>query len=190
MNMSENQPKKDDVILGGQNDLSQAPLDGVVLGAFSKNTIYLQELLQQQRWQEADLETSGILLDICRRTKEGFLRAEDLEKIDCFHWRTIDRLWKTYSNNHFGLSIQAEIWLSVNGGSEADWDAWCRFGTMTGWFVEDAWLHWNDVKFDLNAPRGHLPRNGAWMGWGLGDFWVGCGMLSAVVQKLESCQII
>jgi hypothetical protein len=48
MNMSENQPKKDDVILEGQNDRSQAPLDGVVLETLSRGTIDLQPLLQQQ----------------------------------------------------------------------------------------------------------------------------------------------
>jgi hypothetical protein len=53
MNMSENHPKKDDVILGGQNDRSQAPLDGVVLGTLSRGTIDLQPLLQQQKWQAA-----------------------------------------------------------------------------------------------------------------------------------------
>lgn len=189
--MSEqNRPGKYDVVLGGQNFQVQPPLDGVVLGNFSKGTVNLQALLQQQRWEEADSETQAIMLEMCQRKKEGFLRGEDLDKIDCSHWWIINNLWRTYSKDRFGLSIQAEIWRSVGGTSKPDWDAWCRFGKMTGWCVEDDWLYWNEVQFDLDVPRGHLPRNGAWMGWGLGDFWIGCRMLSAIVQKLESCQII
>jgi hypothetical protein len=191
MSTSENQPKKDDAVLGGQNDRSQAPLDGVVLGSLSRCTIDLQPLLQQQKWQAADLETQRIMLEICQRQKAGFLRVEDLAKISCLHWRSIDNLWRLYSKDRFGLSVQAEIWRSVGGTSEPDWNAWCRFGTMTGWCVNDNWLYWNEVKFDLNnTPKGHLPRSGVCMGWGLGDFWVGCKMLDAIVQKLESCQII
>jgi GUN4-like len=189
--MSEqNRPGKYDVILGSQNPQTQAPLDGVILGTFSKSTVNLQALLQQQRWEAADLETQTIMLEICQRQADGFLRVEDLDKINCFHWRTINNLWRTYSNDRFGLSVQAEIWRSVGGTSEPDWDAWCRFGKLAGWYINDDWLYWNDVRFDLNAPRGHLPRNGAWMGWGLGDFWIGCTMLDAIVKKLESCQII
>jgi hypothetical protein len=189
--MSErDRPGKYDAVLGGHNPPVQPPSDGVVLGDFSRYTIGLKQLLQQQKWQAADLATQSILLEICQRQKPGFLRLEDLANIECSYWRTIDRLWSTYSHDRFGLSVQAEIWQSVGGSSAPDWDAWCRFGQMTGWCVDDTWLHWNDVRFAIDTPRGHLPRNGAWMGWGLGDFWVGCKMLTAVVDRLEGCQII
>jgi GUN4-like len=190
MSMSDDRPKKYDVVLGGQNDRSQAPLDGVVLGTLSRCTIDLQPLLQQQKWQAADLETQRIMLELCQRETAGFVRVEDLDKISCLHWQAIDNLWRTYSSDRFGLSVQAEIWRSVGGTSEPDWNAWCRFGTMTGWYVNDRWLYWNEVYFGLNTPKGHLPRTSAYIGWGLGDFWTGCRMLDAIVQKLESCQII
>jgi hypothetical protein len=188
--MSElDRPGKYDAVLGGGNPRSQPPVDGVVLGSF-RNSGNLQKLLQQQQWQAADVETQTIMLDICQRQSNGFLRIEDLEKIDCSYWYMINNLWRTYSNDRFGLSVQAEIWRSVGGTSAPDWNAWCRFGSQTGWCVDDRWLYWNDLQFTLDAPRGHLPRSGAWMGWGLGDFWVGCGMLSAIVKKLEKCGII
>lgn len=50
--MSELQPDKTDAILGGQ---TPPPVNGVVLGNLSKFTIDLQSLLQQQKWQAADL---------------------------------------------------------------------------------------------------------------------------------------
>jgi hypothetical protein len=189
--MSEqDRPGQYDAVLGGGNPPLQTPFDGAVLGDFSRNSFNLEALLQQQRWQAADLETQKIMLEICQRKQQGFVRIEDLERIDCAYWQSIDRLWRKYSNHRFGTSIQAEIWRSVGGTSEPDWNAWCRFGKEIGWYVNDRWLYWNDLQFNLYAPRGHLPRNGAWMGWGLGDFWVGCKMLTVVVQKLENCQII
>jgi hypothetical protein len=188
--MSERElPGKYDAVLGGENPRSQPPVDGVVLGSF-RNSGNLQALLQQQQWQAADVETQIIMLDICQRQSDGFLRIEDLENIDCYYWRTIDNLWRTYSHDRFGLSVQAEIWRSVGGTSAPDWNAWCRFGRRIGWCVGDRWLYWNDLRFKLNAPSGHLPRSGVWMGWGLGDFWVGCRMLSAISNKLERCGII
>jgi GUN4-like len=193
--MSEqNRPEKYDAVLGGQKiqaqNTTQPPADGVVLGSLGSKIFKLETLLQQQQWQAADVKTTAIILEICQQQAQGFVSSEDLARIDCSQWRTIDHLWKKYSNNHFGWSIQAEIWRSIAVTTDPDWEAWCRFGNITGWYVNDAWLHWGDVRFNLQSPRGHLPRNGAWMGWGLGDFWTGCGMLSAIVQKLENCQII
>jgi hypothetical protein len=49
-------------------------------------------LLQQQRWQEADLETTAIMLAMGQREQERFLRAEDLHKVDCAQLGAIDNL--------------------------------------------------------------------------------------------------
>ena len=189
--MSEqNQPRQYDAVLGGNSPLLQPIATDLVLGSLSKKTMNLQNLLKQKKWQAAELETNKIVLELCTRQVQGFLEIDDLKKIQCHHWRTIDNLWTNYSQNHFGLSRQAEIWRSIGGTSEPDWNIWCQFGQMTGWYAEESWLHWNDVRFDLDAPPGHLPRIGAWLGWGLGDFWVGCGMFSALVKQLEKCRII
>jgi hypothetical protein len=73
-----------------------------------------------------------------------------------------------------------------NESGEADWEAWCRYGETIGWYVKGSWLWWNDLTFTLNAPVEHLPRGGAFMGWGLGDFWTGCKMLSCLRLKLTN----
>jgi hypothetical protein len=107
--MSEqDQPEKYDAVIGGPDD--SPPLDGAVLGTFSKFTMNLQQYLQKQQWQKADLETTTIMLAMGQREQERFLRADDLHKIDCAQLRAIDNLWKTYSSGHFGLSTQAAIW--------------------------------------------------------------------------------
>ena len=190
--MSEqNQPEQHDAVLGGNSPLAQPRSSDLVLGYLGRRTANLQNLLRRKEWQAADLETHEIVLELCRRRAHRFLRMNDLSKIQCHHWRAIDNLWTTYSQNRFGLSVQAKIWRSIEGTPNPDWNMWCRFGEITGWCSEDYyWLHWNDVRFDLDAPSGHLPRSGAWLGWGLGDYWVGCEMFSKIAQQLENCQII
>ncbi len=180
-----NQPNKYDVVIGVRSQPFQASLDAVVLGSFETGERNLHNLLKQQQWQAADLETTALMLDLGDRKKEGFLRIEDIHNLDYHRLQIIDNLWTTYSQNRFGFSVQVQIWHSVGGTSAPDWNTWCRFGTATGWYTSTGWSYWNDVQFSLDVPRGHLPRGGAIMGWGLGDFWVGCEALSAIGKKLR-----
>ncbi len=146
----------------------------------------LRNLLSKRHWKEAEEETVAIMLKVCAREREGFLRVEDIEKFPFPDLRTIDQLWVKYSNGRFGFSVQTSIWQSIGGTKYADWEAWCRYGESIGWYVKGSWLWWNDLSFTLNAPVGHLPRGGAFMGWGLGDFWTGCKMLSSLTLKLAN----
>lgn len=146
----------------------------------------LRNLLSKRYWKEAEEETVAIMLKVCSRQREGFLRVEDIEKFPVPDLRTIDQLWVKYSNGRFGFSVQTSIWQSIGGTKYADWEAWCRYGETIGWYVKGSWLWWNDLTFTLNAPVGHLPRGGAFMGWGLGDFWTGCKMLSSLTLKLTN----
>ncbi len=146
----------------------------------------LRNLLSKGHWKEAEEETVAIMLKVCAREKEGFLRVEDIEKFPFPDLHTIDQLWVKYSNGRFGFSVQTSVWQSIGGTTYADWEAWCRYGERIGWYVKSSWLWWNDLTFTLNAPVGHLPRGGAFMGWGLGDFWTGCKMLSCLALKLAN----
>ena len=150
----------------------------------------LRNLLERRKWKEADEETTAVMLKLCDREKDGYLRAEDIENFPCEYLRIIDQLWVENSNGRFGFSIQKQIWQSIGGTPNANWKAWCSFGEHIGWCVKGSWLWWNDLTFNLNAPMGHLPRGGAFIGWGLGDFWTGCRMLSAVASKLATCNIL
>jgi len=153
--------------------------------------IQLQNLLLASKWEQADKKTSTIMLNICDKQQIGYLTVSDINQFPCEYLFQIEQLWKVHSNGHFGFSVQRRIWRSFAGGSSnPDWHAWCRFGKSVGWYVKDSWLWWNDLTFSLNAPAGHLPRGGAFMGWGLGDFWVGCTMLSALSSRLENCHIL
>ncbi len=149
----------------------------------------LRQLLAAGKWKEADQETTAVMLQVCDRKEAGYLSIQDLEAFPCPDLHTIDSLWLEYSQGRFGFSVQRHIWQTVGGTPEPDWNAWCRFGQCVGWYVKESWLWWNDLAFSLNAPVGHLPRGGAFIGWGLGDFWTGCRVFSALTSRLVECDL-
>ncbi|MCF2145374.1 serine/threonine-protein kinase [Desmonostoc muscorum LEGE 12446] len=135
----------------------------------------LNELLASGRWQDANEKTFDILLTIADREKQGTLYLEDVEKLSCQELRTIDNLWTKYSNGHFGLSIQKQIWQkNIRVNQEVDEESLCRFGTKVGWlrpkiirkelfgnadlfFEQKPPLWFYDLTFTIKAPKGHLP---------------------------------
>jgi hypothetical protein len=57
----------------------------------------LEQFLATQKWRKADEITQEIMLKICDRHKDGYLRKEDLAKFPILPLQTIDRLWLKYS---------------------------------------------------------------------------------------------
>lgn len=118
----------------------------------------LDRLFASGKWQEADGETAIKMLEVARRTKDGWLRGEDIDRFPCEDLRTIDQLWVKYSNGRFGFSVQKRIYESLGGSREYDRKIWAAFGDRVGWRVNSSkWLHYNDLKFNTKAPIGHLP---------------------------------
>ncbi len=118
----------------------------------------LDRLLASGKWKEADEETTNKMLDVAGRTKDGWLRGEDIDRFPCEDLRTIDQLWVKYSNGRFGFSVQKRIYESLGGSREYDRKIWEKFGDRVGWRVNSSkWLHYNDLKFNTKAPIGHLP---------------------------------
>ena len=118
----------------------------------------LDRLLASGKWQEADGETAIKMLEVAGRTKDGWLRGEDIDRFPCEDLRTIDQLWVKYSNGRFGFSVQKRIYESLGGSREYDRKIWAAFGDRVGWRVNSSkWLHYNDLKFNTKAPIGHLP---------------------------------
>ena len=135
----------------------------------------LRDLLATGEWKEADRETFKVMLKAARREKEGWFDTNSIENFPCDDLRTIDQLWVKYSQGRFGFSVQKKIWLEVGG--KVDYDTECKLGDRVGWRKRrkgrKGWLEYDDLTFNLEAPRGHLPscaRVFAWGGEGLG--WV------------------
>lgn len=123
----------------------------------------LDDLLKQQKWQEADWETARVM---CPDTKEiNKLKVVDINNFPSKNLRIINQLWLHYSNGKFGFSVQKEIYQSL----EKTKDIWENFGDHVGWRKDGKWLRYYDLDFDINAPNGHLP----------------CGSLSGILAMVS-----
>lgn len=115
----------------------------------------LRDLLAVGKWQQADQETATLMLKASRR--EGWLRVVDIERFPVQELRTIDRLWREYSCDRFGLSVQKRIWQSIRDTHHTEWKAWCCFGDQVGWRIKGNWLSHSSLNFTSQAPAGELP---------------------------------
>ncbi len=111
----------------------------------------LTDLLESQKWLEADRETTKVMLKVVGREGASWLRVEDIEQFPKGDLAEIDRLWTQNSQGHFGFRIQHEIWLEITGQTTSPVEAWCRFGDRLGWNNQKS------RNFSLSAPLGHLP---------------------------------
>ena len=92
----------------------------------------LEALLADRKWEQADDETLHIMKQVAGRVEpEDYLSKEDFESFPCDVLHEIDRLWTKHSNNHFGFSVQKEIWQST----EINYDLF-KFMTRLGWDVK------------------------------------------------------
>jgi hypothetical protein len=141
----------------------------------------LQELLQVGKLKEADLETKRVLLELTSRTKEGWMRPEDIRGISGQSLAAIDKLWAQASNGRFGLSIQSRVWEKLGCTSSSDVPTQTRsenkFGQSVNWRVNGSWLSpWDSFNYSFQAPLGSLPREyifalSGW--WSYSKGWTG-----------------
>jgi len=120
----------------------------------------LSQFLANGQWREADLETMRVMLEIADREERGWLQRKDIEDLPDTAIQNIDKLWLQYSQGHFGLSVQARIWLECRGetGKFKFTTYQDKFCDRTGWYINEDWLNqYDNFEFSLNAPPGHLP---------------------------------
>ncbi len=124
----------------------------------------LETFLAAKRFRDADEETRKIMLELTNRENESWIDKSSIEKVSCQEIRTLDQLWKRYSHEQFGFTVQKAIFQSV-GDTEA-------FGDAVGWRKNGNWLTTNDINYSLESPKGHLPSTsregsltGGWLVW-------------------------
>jgi serine/threonine-protein kinase len=117
----------------------------------------LEELLKAGNWKEADEETADRMCEVAGRTKEGYLRVEDIDKFPCEDLRTIDQLWEKYSNGRFGFSVQKRIYESLGGTRSYDEKVCEAFGVEVGWRDGGSYEYYKDLKYNLCDLEGYLP---------------------------------
>ncbi|MBN3872276.1 GUN4 domain-containing protein [Nostoc sp. JL33] len=112
----------------------------------------LQELLAEQKWQEADKETYCTMLKICEREREGWLDDGEIKKFPRHDLYIINKLWVKYSEGRFGFSVQQGIWQAKRDSR--------HFAYKVGWLASLAnneWVKYEEYIFSLDAPKGHFP---------------------------------
>ncbi|MFM2060515.1 MAG: hypothetical protein RLZZ507_185 [Cyanobacteriota bacterium] len=165
----------------------------------------LRDLLAAQKWQEADTETYEVMIKAVGKKSGDWFTSDELLNFPCKDLRTIDQLWVKYSNGRFGFSVQKEIYLSVGGKPDGEYDsvAWVRFAKKVGWKnEEDKWIE--KVKFYTSAPKGHLPVSLDWrlswiedeweglegLSWELWEVWMSWVVgFSSLASRLVNCNI-
>lgn len=124
----------------------------------------LQNYLKTQNWKEANHETERLLLQAAKQERRVWLERDDLENLACNDLQVIAELWHDYSNAHFGFKVQNEIWQNLTVKN------YQSFGREVGWYIQRKWLRMNQLAFNLDAPKGHLPAITWWFAhaiWGL-----------------------
>lgn len=162
------------------------------LGDFSSpiTTEYhrLERLLAVRDWKEADQQTRHLILCIANRSKEGWLRDEDIHKFPCQDLQAINLLWLEYSNKRFGFTVQKRIWETVNRNVD-------RFSNRVGWRENNSWIKNVNLTFHLDAPEGHLPQilevlGFVWKSGWFGAYWDGkLSRLYSFISKFDRCKI-
>ncbi|MBU6346235.1 MAG: tetratricopeptide repeat protein [Cyanobacteria bacterium REEB494] len=127
----------------------------------------LKKLLKDQKFKEADQETTRVMLALANRENEGYLRVEDGESFPFQELCIIDNLWLKYSQGKFGFSVQQEIYKNLGGTKEINPDIWKSFEERVGWIQtikikkrqdpKVKRLGYDELNFSLQASAGHLP---------------------------------
>lgn len=127
--------------------------DGLVdpISQFHSYYLQLQDLLIQNDFQEADKLTSSILCLLANTVNRNWLYFSDVKQIPESELKLLDNLWKTYSKDKFGFSVQRQIWLANAKDWNILWDkiGWRRNEILCRYPEEFVW--------NLTAPNGHLP---------------------------------
>ena len=136
----------------------------------------LENLLASNKWRSADEETNLIILKITNRVDAGWLRKQDFVALSCFNLETIDELWANHSQGHFGFTVQSQIWKTVG-------ENYIKFSDAIGWRLNYKWQQYSELKFNLEAPPGHLPAAPFYKS---GDE-IAIGWAASLSSKLADC---
>jgi hypothetical protein len=113
----------------------------------------LQTLLAGQQFEAADRLTLEKLCELAGAlaVQRKWLYFTEVEKFPVTDLKTINALWRVYSEGKFGYSVQREVWLSVSKNWEKLW-------FQIGWKNGNSWTRYpQEFTWDLTAPKAHLP---------------------------------
>ena len=122
----------------------------------------LQEFLKAGNFKEADQETSRVILDAVNRSRDD-LTPNDMKQLPCTILQVIDKLWRDYSSDRFGFSIQLRLYTEVGGSLDTlraqNMGILGKYGDRVGWRKNGKWQgdNYPNWDFSLSAPEGSFP---------------------------------
>jgi hypothetical protein len=148
----------------------------------------LEEHLKAQQWREADQETYRLMITAVGKEEGQWFTREELLNFPCEELRAIDSLWVSYSNGHFGFSVQKKIYVACGAkldGNDPGKAIWEKFGDTVGWRRDENWLFdYDDLNPSLSSPQGISPFFGGWFG----GLWVGV-VWGGFFSRTETCEL-
>ena len=146
----------------------------------------LRDLLAAGKWEEADLETTRVMIEITGKSEMDKIKPEDIQQFPCNAIMLIDRIWRKYSNDHFGFSVQLKVYQSVGGNMgtiRAQQNEYLRMTSeKIGWRKDGKLVDREQYSFSLDAPSGGLPGN-----WWNSPY--GAKMANFFLARLIACEI-
>jgi len=124
----------------------------------------LEKLLSEKRWQEADAETNRLMLWAAHAENTGTLTHHKLLSFPEETLMAMDASWAKHSNGRFGFNRQRQIYLELGMSAREPYqeneiirEKFLTFADYVGWRVDERYLSYNELTFDITAPYGHLP---------------------------------
>ncbi len=122
----------------------------------------LQQYLAAGDFKKADLETANVILVAASKTRET-LTPDDMRSFPCGVLQVVDNLWRKYSGDRFGFSVQLELYQSVGGSLDTlrtqDKNVLRQFAEKVSWYKDgvsqgDQYDQW---EFNTSAAKGCFP---------------------------------
>lgn len=145
----------------------------------------LRDFLEAGNWQEADQETTRIMLEIMNKNSLDDIIPDQIMIFPCSALSLLDQLWMSYSKDRFGFSVQQQIYTRLGGNddvSNIDMKVLQAMEAEFGWSVNHQLLDYEDLDFSSEAPVGCHPS-----GWWRSPY--GGKMAVYFIARLISCGV-
>ncbi|MDX1977764.1 MAG: serine/threonine-protein kinase [Pseudanabaenaceae cyanobacterium bins.68] len=143
----------------------------------------LEQMLNQQEYKSADLETWNLICAALNKPKRSRLSESDIAIMPCNELLNLDRVWLRSTGGKFGFSVKCEIYEAEG----SDYKSFCdRIGYRFKRGERMVWLDSTKVDYTDNAPKGHLPWVAGFYGssGAIGQE----GIISILAETLKSCR--
>ncbi|MEB3340783.1 serine/threonine-protein kinase [Okeania sp.] len=130
---------------------------------------HLDDFAAAGKWRKADQQNWQLINQVGDRDGNySYISKEEANNFSCSDLQRINQIWRERSNGKFGYTSQLEV-IQENGDTlkavrDEDVRALRRFAIAVGWKTgtdEDGngyLLQEENLKFTIDAPKGHLPN--------------------------------